>query len=89
MYSVIAFYKFAALASENLESLKLQITELAESLSVRGLLLLSPEGFNATLSGEEDKLIEFRSRLELILPMTDLMIKFSTSEFMPFKEIQS
>ncbi len=66
-FLVTSFYQFIPLNKDQLPDLKTQIYELGESLGVRGLFLLSTEGFNATLSGPESALAQFRPQMEALL----------------------
>lgn len=61
MQKVILFYKFAPLADP--EAVRLWQYTLAESLGLRGRVLVSPHGINGTLGGELDALKRYVRRL--------------------------
>ncbi len=64
---VSSFYQFIPLEEAQLPELRQKLKELGESLGLKGLFLLSTEGFNATVSGPREALNPFRSQMEALL----------------------
>ncbi|MEL7267629.1 MAG: hypothetical protein AAFP69_22850, partial [Planctomycetota bacterium] len=81
----IAAYKFVAL--EDLDSLRVQLRTRAQSLGLRGTILLAPEGMNCFLAGLPEPLETFLLQLRQIPGMDDLTIKRSRSAQVPFKRM--
>lgn len=87
-YFVIAFYKFTPLDAQQLPLLKAQLEERAAELGVEGLFLLSLEGCNATIAGNEQAISSFRSFVEQELKFGVLECKQSRSERRPFRRFK-
>ena len=60
--AVASFYRFVPL--DGLEELRSRVTRLAETLGLKGTVLLAKEGINATLCGPRDCLETFVGELE-------------------------
>lgn len=75
--TVATFYRFVRL--DDLPGLKSRVLGLAESLRLKGTVLLAGEGINATLSGERDRLEEFAEALGKDARFHDLVVKYSAS----------
>lgn len=72
---VAAFYKFVRL--DGLHGLQNQVRRLAESLQLKGTVLLAGEGINATLCGARDRLRAFVAALEADTGLGRLAAKYS------------
>ncbi len=75
--AVVSFYRFIDL--DNLGDLQIRITGLAESLRLRGTVLLAEEGVNATLCGAREALGIFVSALAADERLADLPVKYSNA----------
>ncbi len=84
-YQISAFYKFIPLSKESLKDLKSLIETRAQSLGVHGLFLLGTEGANATVSGSEAGVSEFKSFLTNETPLGQMEFKDSYCDFIPFR----
>ena len=80
--AVAALYKFVQL--NDYVELKSSILAALETRSIRGTLLLAPEGINGTVSGDKDKLINFLEWLQEDSRFSDLDYKLSYHENAPF-----
>ena len=52
-YKISTSYKFFSIKKSQLKALQKSLFEQAEKLSIKGLVLLSPEGLNASFCGTE------------------------------------
>ncbi len=75
--TVATFYRFVPL--DGLEELRGRIARLAESLCLKGTVLLAEEGINATLSGARDCLEAFAGELEKDARFRGLPVKYSAA----------
>ena len=73
--TVVTFYKFLRLGG--LGERRRRIAELAESLDLKGTVLLAEEGINATLCGEREQLQALVAALEALLGCGPLSAKYS------------
>lgn len=81
----VAFYHFAPLASP--EALRAHLKERFQGFSMRGTLILAPEGLNGVWAGPEE---EVRSALEAVRAepgFSDLQWKESWSDSIPFAQL--
>jgi UPF0176 protein len=74
----VAFYQFVTLS--DLTALREEFRALTEDLPLRGTILLSEEGINGMLSGEEKAVREIIAFIEARPPFRKLIIKESRSE---------
>lgn len=93
-YEVVAFYNFTELTESDLPSIKEQILNLGAELRVGGLILLSPEGINATISAPmmdnraASNLREFLTRLDHLVPVHGIETKWSYAIKAPFRRLK-
>lgn len=81
----VAAYKFVAL--DDLESLRRTLKKEAEDRDLRGTILLSTEGINLFIAGEESRVGSFLDFLREMPPFRDLETKKSYSEKVPFRRM--
>jgi UPF0176 protein len=82
---VAAFYSIQPLKVKELADLKSFLKSRADELGIMGMTILSPEGMNSTMSGEEDNLKLFLSEIDSkYFPKTP-QFKLSWSETHPFR----
>jgi UPF0176 protein len=87
MYEVAAYYHFTPL--EHLDALKERLMEYAAACpSLNGLVLLAPEGLNATVAGVHDELQRFVGFTRELLRLGACTPKISTCEFKPFRRFK-
>ncbi len=84
MIQVSAFYAFKPLTADMVRQLKLELEQMAEIQSVRGLVLLGREGINFTVSGPEVGISAFKSWLSTRMDLTDPKFKDSFTTKHPF-----
>lgn len=88
MFSVTALYKFARISSIRLPTVKDDLLQFLEAEQIKGLVLLSEEGINATVSGTVDAIKHFKSFVQNIPEFGAILFKDSESEFVPFKRLK-
>jgi len=82
---VAAFYSIQPFKVKELAELKAFLKSRAESLGIMGMTILSPEGMNSTMSGEEESLKTFLAEIDSkYFPKTP-QFKLSWSDKHPFR----
>jgi UPF0176 protein len=81
----IAAYKFVGLA--DLEQRKAEVLLQAQALSLKGTVLLTPEGINLFLAGSRTGVEVFLAWLRTDVAFADLEAKYSNSQEVPFKKL--
>ncbi len=81
----IAAYKFAAL--NDLAELQGELRTLTTEAALRGTILLSPEGINVVVAGDQRGIDRLLTRLQLIPGVEDLAVKTSYSREQPFNRM--
>ena len=79
----IAGYKFIALT--DLSALRVQLLTSASHLTLKGTILLSPEGINLSLAGTTENIQQFLTALKQDSRFADLTFRQSYSATQPFK----
>jgi UPF0176 protein len=82
----IAAYRFVAI--DDADSLAIRIGERAETASLRGSVLVAPEGINLFLAGAETTLREFLGWLLEDPRFAGIVVKESWSEALPFARLK-
>ncbi len=82
----IAAYRFIFL--DNLPALKHRLEERARNLSLRGTVLLAPEGINCFLSGPDENVRAWLDDLQADARFAGLEVKCSLSDYVPFKRLR-
>lgn len=82
----IAGYKFIELSS--LAELQAGLLEHAAALQIKGTILLSQEGINMSLAGEQDKMAEFLAELQADTRFADMTFRRSYSASQPFRYLK-
>ena len=81
----IAAYKFVSL--ENLEQRRLVLLEQTQAQTLKGTILLTPEGINLFLAGIQENIEQFLVWLRQDPAFADLEVKYSVSPDLPFKKM--
>ena len=66
MFKVTSFYKFFSIDKKNLKSYQTKLKNQAQSLNLRGLILIGEEGINTSLCGKKKPLEEFKNQISLL-----------------------
>ena len=83
---ISAFYKFVAL--DDHQAVRTQLLAVAEANDMRGSVLVAPEGINGTLAGSRTNTNAFFDQVRSDARLTDLEVKESFSDTMPFLRIK-
>jgi UPF0176 protein len=78
MNNVMAFYQFAPLSE--LDRLRAALAAKAESLDIKGTVLIAEEGVNGTLAGAESDLKAFADQLKQVQGLEKMPFKFSSAQ---------
>lgn len=81
-YRVAALYKFTSLP--DYVHLREPLQNMCDLMGVKGTLLLAGEGLNGTIAGDAYSISEIIKFLRADLRLTDVDVKYSTAEDMPF-----
>lgn len=85
MFTNIAAYKFAPL--ENLEVLREKLRALCTEQSLKGTIMLSPEGVNLSIAGETSAVEALMVALRSVAGLENLTVKESVSAKQPFRRM--
>ncbi len=86
MHHIAAFYYFFPI--DNLNQIKTDLQEIALKTETLGLIILAPEGINATISNSEaDQLQSFKNLVLNYFKIDVLKFKDSVSEIKPFRRL--
>lgn len=86
-YFISTFYKFQK--DENPEKTKLYLEQLAKLSDCRGLIIIGPEGFNATVCAKTQKnLLNFKTGICEYFRSPELFFKDSASDVCPFRRFK-
>lgn len=85
---VTTFYKFSPIPSDRLNDLRKVFLEEGMRLDIKGLLLIGVEGCNATISGIEANIEEYRNFLMSHSEIGKLEWKNSRASFQPFRRFK-
>jgi UPF0176 protein len=86
MMKNIAAYRFVCLEAP--EALAAQLRDWAETLELRGSVLVAPEGLNLFLAAPPERIDAFLERLRADSRFADMPVKVSFSEALPFAKLK-
>lgn len=87
VYFISTFYKFKK--DPNPEATKTNLEALAAKHDTRGLIIIGPEGFNATVCARtEENLAAFKQAIRDLFAVPDLFFKDSASDVCPFRRFK-
>jgi UPF0176 protein len=84
--TISAFYKFVPIADP--DALRADFLTHLEARSIRGTILVAPEGINGTISGAGEAMAWFIAMLRGDSRFSDLVTKDSTAPGHPFKRLK-
>ena len=87
-YQIVSFYRFTPFSKQNLKIIHETLTKKGKEKEIVGLILLSKEGINATLSGKEESIDNYLSTLEKATNINDFFYKKSPSSIPAFKQLR-
>lgn len=83
---IATFYKFVSL--ENLTEKQVSLREFCQANGIKGTIILASEGINGTVAGSRENLEQFLAYLRSELNLTDLELKESYSNALPFERLK-
>lgn len=84
MYEITTFYKFLDLSGSDLQALRVNMLDQMAALSIRGTIILAPEGINATVASSPEQIRSFIKSLDTTLGIK-LEARSTLSKALPFK----
>tara|TARA_Y100000816_G_C26076334_1_gene566642 strand:- start:169 stop:1110 length:942 start_codon:yes stop_codon:yes gene_type:complete len=85
-FSIYSFYRFLKVTKK--KELKKRIDDFCKDKIIRGTILISDEGINATISGFESELFDVTKIIKRHLCIRKLDIKINKSKFLPFNRMK-
>jgi UPF0176 protein len=83
----VTAYRFVQLPANIIPELQVSFKSKAKELGLKGTVLLSVEGINLFISGENDAISSFQKFLNIYSYFQNLEFKKSFSNFQPFKKM--
>lgn len=87
-FKIAALYKFVPVEKDRLAALRDELITASERFSVRGLIILAPEGLNGTVAASPPDLDEFIEQLTHRLDSGPLEAKYSSCARRPFRRFK-
>lgn len=82
----IAAYRFISI--DDVDAVAIRVKSLCEHQALKGTVLVSPEGINIFLAGSSEGIAAFLSALQEDPRFAALTVKYSESDFIPFKRLR-
>ncbi|MFZ9363776.1 MAG: sulfurtransferase, partial [Arenimonas sp.] len=82
----IASYRFVAIA--DVDAVAVRVNDSCERHTLKGTVLVSPEGINIFLAGSDEGIRGFLAELQADSRFNGITVKFSRSGFVPFKRLR-
>ena len=87
-YEIVSFYRFVSFSKSDLKKSHRELLQKGEEEQVVGLILLSTEGINATVSGKRKNINNYLRFIEEVTGINDFFYKKSPSPIPAFKKIR-
>ena len=88
-YKVAAFYNFLSITDQDILLIKDELTNLATNQEIKGTILLASEGINGTVCATENAITLFIERLNQLLKISDINVKYSWTEKQAFRRFKA
>ena len=88
-YKVAAFYNFLSILDQDILLIKDELTNLATNQKIKGTILLASEGVNGTICATESSINTFIEKLEQLLKISDINVKYSWTEKQAFRRFKA
>ena len=88
-YKVAAFYDFLSITDQDILLIKDELTNLATNQEIKGTILLASEGVNGTVCATENAITLFIERLNQLLKISDINVKYSWTEKQAFRRFKA
>ncbi len=83
-WHITSFYRFIAFSEDQISAMRDSVDSYMTANDMLGLVLLAPEGVNATVAGSNTSIVGFKHLIEALTGLTDIRYKDSTSGVRPF-----
>lgn len=87
-YEIVSFYRFLSFPNKSLKKMREGLIKKGEEEQVVGLILLSSEGINATLSGKRDNVTKYLEYIKNLTKIDHFFYKRSPSAIPAFKKLR-
>ena len=77
LYQIVSFYRFVSFPKSDLKKIKEKLAQAGAEKNIVGLILLSVEGINATVSGKKDDINDYLQIIEQTTGKNDFFYKIS------------
>ncbi len=88
LYQIVSFYRFVSFPKPVLKQMKETLIKTGAEKNIVGLILLSVEGINATISGNKDNVNDYLRTVEQITGIDNFFYKKSPSPIPAFKKLR-
>ena len=88
-YKVAAFYSFITIAEQDIVAIKNELILLAQEQKIKGTILIALEGVNGTVCGLQEGISLFIERLEKLVRIDKINIKYSWSQKQAFRRFKA
>jgi len=86
-WHITSFYRFIPIEESRLDDLRNEVKTWMHDHSLRGLVIVSPEGINGTVSGAKVDVVEFKGMICQAAGTSDIRFKDSVSDVRPFRRM--
>ena len=87
-FQIVSFYRFVSFSKTELSKIHKELIKEGTKNNIVGLILLSKEGINATLSGKKENINNYLQFIEKQKGLKDLFYKRSPSTIPAFKKLR-
>ncbi|MDE0119152.1 MAG: rhodanese-like domain-containing protein [Bdellovibrionales bacterium] len=87
-YQIVSFYRFTPFSKSDLKRVHETLIKTGKEKEMVGLILLSKEGINATLSGKKESIDTYLRIVEQVTDINDFFYKKSPSSIPAFKQLR-
>lgn len=85
---IVSFYRFTPFSRSHLKKIRMELLQKGEKEQVVGLILLSTEGINTTVSGKQENINNYLNFIEQVTGKDDFFYKRSPSHIPAFKKLR-
>jgi len=87
-YEIVSFYHFTHFKKSLLKTMQNELTKIGKEQQIVGLILISKEGINATVSGEPQNVNNYLHTIEKITNINEFFYKKSPTPYPAFKRLK-
>ena len=85
---IVSFYRFVSFSESGLKKIRTELIQKGKEQKIIGLILLSTEGINATISGTHKNINHYLQIIEQLTGINDFFYKRSTATISAFKKLR-